>query len=59
MANDFQTWKEAMKAWLKQLIKWQEANPTKNWKDELCKVSTQDEGSNPPPPPPPPPGHGG
>lgn len=57
MANEFQTWKEAMKVWLKALIKWQEANPTKNWKDEICKeVQTQD-GSNPPPPPPPP-GHG-
>lgn len=57
MANDFQTWKAAMKAWLKELIKWQEANSDKNWKDELCKASTEDEGSNPPPPPPPPP-HG-
>lgn len=56
MANDI--WKEAMKVWLKELIKWQEANPDKNWLDGLCnEVSTQDEGSNPPPPPPPP-GHG-
>ena len=57
MANEFQTWKEAMKAWLKELIKWQETNPDKNWLDELSKTTTEDEGSNPPPPPPPPP-HG-
>lgn len=58
MATEFQNWKEAMKAWLKAIIKWQLDNPDKNWKDELCKdVETQDEGSNPPPPPPPP-GHG-
>lgn len=57
MVNDFNTWKQEMTDWLKSLIEWQEDNPDKNWKDELCKVSTEDEGSNPPPPPPPPP-HG-
>ncbi len=58
MANEFSTWKEAMKAWLKELIKWQEANPDKDWLWEINNVSTEsDEGSNPPPPPPPPP-HG-
>jgi len=57
MANEFNTWKEAMKVWLKQIIKWQEANPDKDWLQELGTADTLDEGSNPPPPPPPPP-HG-
>jgi hypothetical protein len=57
MANEFNNWKEAMKIWLKQLIKWQEAHPDKNWLQELGTADTDDEGSNPPPPPPPPP-HG-
>jgi len=58
MANEFNTWKEAMKAWLKELIKWQQENPEKDYRNGICaEVTTQDEGSNPPPPPPPP-GHG-
>ena len=50
MANEFQTWKEAMKAWLKALIKWQEAHPDKDWLTELNKTES-DGGDRPPDPP--------
>jgi len=54
MANDFSKWKEAMKAWLKELIKWQEAHPDKDWMWEINNVSTEsdDDGGDRPPTPP-------
>ena len=50
-------WEKEMKKWLKELMDWQEENPTKNWIEELGSVTTSvDEGgSNPKTPPPPPP----
>ena len=47
-------YKAAMKSWLKELIKWQLANPDKDWLTELCN-QTQGAGSggdHPPLPPP-------
>jgi len=57
MANDFNKWKQDMEDWLKAIIEWQEANPAKDWLQEMGTADANDEGSNPPPPPPPPP-HG-
>jgi len=51
MANSFDIWKEAMKAWLKEIIKWQQAHPDKDWLTELQSESDDDGGDRPPTPP--------
>lgn len=54
MATEFNGWKKQMREWLKAIIEWQEANPDKDWLDELNKVQTEsdDEGGDRPPTPP-------
>lgn len=58
--KDWKEWEKAMKQWLKDLLIWQKANPTRDWATALFGVESSGDdsgGSNPPPPPPPkPPG---
>jgi hypothetical protein len=59
MKHEQEIWKQAMKAWAKEIVKWQLENPDKYWLTELCKMqqgAVDSGGSNPPPNPPKPPG---
>jgi len=56
MDNIWKDYGKAMRKWLEEILDWQEANPDKDWLQEMGTADLEGPGSNPPPPPPPPPG---